>query len=241
MKRLFASVLLIFVFCFSLSLTAFAETTPVVDVAPTDAVIATEVPVYTDAPIDTGTATDPYTPTDPNGSIPVDTTPTDFSEPVSSTATSPTETTVPVSTAPVTNPPEPTEPDEDSTYSDYVSPDPVYTPADQDFEENDWQEIKLDLNSDTVDGKGSFAYIQQNNSKGNDSIAGFLIVGLVLIFLSLAGFTFVFLYRPYKKKAVVKSGARHAETKATQSKTSRTPTSRNNSRTYNPDDYNDGF
>lgn len=241
-KRLTVFLLLILVFCFSLSTTASAETTPLEGVTPTEDVFATEVPVYTDVPVDTGVATDPYTPTDPYYTNAVDTTPTDYTEPATGETTTPTETTVPMSTAPVTNPPEPTEPDEDSTFSDYVSPAPVYTPADQDFQENDWKEIKLDLAAPS-NGKGNFEFIQKNNAKGNDSIIGFLIAGLVLIFLSIAGFTFVILYRPYKKKAVAAQGARHAEAKSktTPKKSTRTRTQLENRRPYNPDDYNDGF
>lgn len=238
-KRLFTSVLLLLVLCLSFSMTAFAETIPSEnEVTPTEDVIATEI--NTGAPVDTGVPTDPYTPTEPIDTGATDTTPTDFTEPETGETTPTAETTVPMTTAPVTNPPEPTEPDEDSTYSDYVSPDPVYTPADQDFEENDWQEIQLDLGANPVDGKGDFGFIQQNNSKGNDSIVGFLILGLVLIFLSIAGFTFVILYRPYKK-AAVKQGARHTEPKRAQQKSTRSNSQRDTRRTYNPDDYNDGF
>lgn len=239
-KRLTAITLLALILCSGFTLTVFAETTPV-DAIPTDDVIATEAPDYTEAPVDTYPVTDPYTPSEPDYSVPEDTTSPLYTEPASTETTASAETTAPVSTAPATNPPEPTEPDEDSTYSDYVSPDPVYTPADQDFEENEWQSIKLDLEADPVAGKQSFANIQNNNKKGNDSIVGFLIVGLVLIFLSIAGFTFVILYRPYKKKAAVSTAARHAEPRQTQPRQSRNRTTRDERRTYNPDDYNDGF
>lgn len=241
-KRLFTSFLLLLVICLSFSATAFAETTPINgDVISTEPVVATEAPVNTDAPVDTGIATDPYSPTNPIDTGAIDTAPTDFTSPATSEATSPAETTVPVSTAPVTNPPEPTEPDEDSTYSDYVSPDPIYTPADQDFEENDWQAIELNIDAAPSNGKGSFEFIQNNNTKGNDSVVGFLIVGLVLIFLSIAGFTFVILYRPYKKKATAKAGARHSSAASNTKKSTRNRTNNDNRRTYNPDDYNDGF
>lgn len=237
-KRLIASVMLMLVVCFSFSVTAFAETTPTnEDVVITEPVIATEIPVDTGAQIDTGAVTDPYV---PETTVAPDTAPTGYTEPATPGTTAPVESTV-VETAPVTNPPEPTEPDEDSTFSDYVSPDPVYTPAEQDFEENDWQEIELNLEAAPSNGKGNFDFIQKNNTKGNDSIVGFLIVGLVLIFFSIAGFTFVILYRPFKKKASVKPGARHAEPRASQPKNTRTRTSRDDRRAYNPDDYNDGF
>lgn len=237
-KRLFTSLLLFLIICLSFSATAFAETTPInEEVNPTEPV-ATNVQATTASPVDTGVATDPNT---PSTTVAIDTTPTDLTTPASSEATSPAETTVPVSTAPVTNPPEPTEPDEDSTYSNYVSPDPIYTPADQDFEENDWQEIELNLDAAPSNGKGNFDFIQKNNTKGNDSIMGFLIVGLVLIFLSIAGFTFVILYRPYKKKANAKVAASHSESTANAKKSARKRTNTDNRRTYNPDDYNDGF
>jgi len=236
-KRLTISALLLLIFC-ALPLTAFAETFPMEDITPTEDVIATEDPFYTEVPIDTGAYTDPYYPTDPIDTGVVDTTPTDYTEPATGETTFPEETTAPV-TEVHTNPPAPTEPDENSTYSDYVSPDPVYTPADQDFQENDWQEIKLDLKADPVAGKQSFEGIQKNNSRGNDSIAGFLIAGIILIFLSIAGFTFVFLYNPYKKKkAPAKAGARYAQPQKQQRNTR---PQQPNRRTYNPDDYNDGF
>lgn len=239
-KRLFTSLILLFVLCLSFSVTAFAETVPLDDVSPTEDVFATEEPVYTEAPVPTDVETDPYTPTTPVDTGATDTTPIDYTEPATGETTAALESTTAVSTEPVTNPPEPTEPDENSTYSDYVSPDPVYTPADQDFQESDWQSIKLDLEADPVAGKNSFIDIQQNNSKGNDSIVGFLIVGLVLIFLSIAGFTFVILYRPYKKKATAKAGTRYTEPAANAKKSTRTQKS-DNRRPYNPDDYNDGF
>ncbi|MDO4419977.1 MAG: hypothetical protein Q4B92_06395 [Ruminococcus sp.] len=234
------SVLLIFA---CLSFTASAETTPADIATPTEDVFATEeATVYTDTAIDTGAVTDPYDPTGPVDTGSVDTTPSDYTEPYSSEATGTTETTAvtdPTTATVHTNPPEPTEPDEDSTFSDYVSPQPVYTPAEQDFQENDWQAIKLDLEADPVAGKQNFASIQNNNSKGNDSIVGFLIVGLVLVFLSLAGFTFVILYRPYKKKAPTKA-ARYAENTRQRRNPSERP-ERTNRRQLNPDDYNDGF
>lgn len=246
--RLFAVTLTVLLLLSCLSFTASAETTPMEEVIPTEDVFSTEeATVYTDVPVDTGAVTDPYTPTDPIDTGAVDTTPTDYTEPYtgettgSTDSTDFTDATDPTITEVHTNPPAPTEPDEDSTYSDYVSPEPVYTPADQDFEESNWQSIKLDLEADPVAGKQSFAAIQQNNSKGNDSIIGFLIVGLVLIFLSIAGFTFVILYRPYKKKAAIaRGGARYAEP-SRQSKSSSARPSRTNRRELNPDDYNDGF
>ena len=243
-KRIFTSLLVLLVLCLSLSVTAFAETTPLEGVTPTEDVFATEEPVYPTDPIDTTPQTDPYYPTEPYDTEPIDTTPSDYTEPSTGESTAPLDTTAPSSTAPHTNPPEPTEPDEDSTYSDYVSPEPIYTPADQDFEDNDWKEIKLNIDSAPSNGKGTFDFIQKNNTKGNDSIAGFLIAGIVLIFLSIAGFTFVIVYRPFKKKAPAKAGARYAEKEAPKRRSSQnrsTSKTRENRRPYNPDDYNDGF
>ncbi len=223
--------------------TAFAETLPNFDDAPTEDVFATEEPVYTEPDDFTEPVTDPYY-TDPIYTETYTTTPSDYTEPYTSESTEvpdSTEATDIPATEVHTNPPEPTEPDEDSTYSDYVSPAPVYTPADQDFKEKDWQEIQLDLSADPAPGKQSFAAIQNDKSKGNDSIAGFLIVGIVLIFLSLAGFTFVILYNPFKKKkAPAKTGgARYADRNKKPQPSNRTQ--RENRRTFNPDDYNDGF
>ena len=240
-KRILASLLVALIIC-ACSLTAFAETTPWEDVTPTEDVFVTEDPYYSEP--DTGDVTDPYY-TEPTGTGSTDTTPTDYTEPYTGETTGVADTTAPVETetAVQTNPPEPTEPDENSTYSDYVSPDPVYTPADQDFQEKDWQEIKLDLSADPAPGKQRFDSIQNDTSKGNDSIAGFLIVGIVLIFLSLAGFTFVFLYNPFKKKkapATSKAGTRYANNSKSSARNSKRDHFENR-KPYNPDDYNDGF
>ncbi len=237
-KTILVLVSTLTVLCLCFSMTAFAETTPLEDIVPTEDVFATEeVTDYIDDPVDTEAPTDPYTPSEPVDTEASDTAPTEYTEPFSTEATSVPATEIEDTSAVHTNPPAPTEPDEDSTFSDYVSPEPVYTPADQDFQKKDWQEIKLDLEADPAPGKQSFANIQNDTSKGNNSIAGFLIAGLVLIFLSIAGFTFVFLYNPLKKKkAPAKAGARYA------SSPSREPRRKeDNRRTFNPDDYNDGF
>ncbi len=166
-----------------------------------------------------------------------------YDEPITDITTEPFSPTEPIPTQAYTNPPAPTEPD--------VSPQPAYTPAEQDFQEKEWKEIQLDLAADPAPGKQSFAGIQNDKSKGNDSIVGFLIVGLVLIFLSLAGFTFVFLYRPYKNKAVPArqtavgntSASRSRYTKSEKAPNRKAPSKNHteNRRPYNPDDYNDGF
>lgn len=240
--RFFAVTLLALLIClcpFAVS----AETLPDFGETPAVDVIATDAP-YSE-PADTEPVTDPYY-TEPQTSGTYETTPTDYTEPSSGETTVPaTETTAPVETTTQvhTNPPAPTEPDEDSTFSDYVSPQPVYTPAEQDFQEKDWQEIKLDLNADPAPGKQSFADIQNDKSKGNNSIAGFLIGGIVLIFLSIAGFTFVILYNPYKKKkAPATTGTRYADSSRNSAKSNqRNRNQDQNQRHYNPDDYNDGF
>ncbi len=239
-KTLFVLLSTLTALCLCFSFTAFAETTPVEDISPTEDVFATEyvdVTDYIEEPVDTEVPTDPYTPSEPMDTEPFDTTPTEYTEPFSTEATSVPATEVEDTTAVHTNPPAPTEPDENSTYSDYVSPEPVYTPADQDFQKKDWQEIKLDLAADPAPGKQSFANIQNDTSKGNDSIAGFLIAGLVLIFLSIAGFTFAILYNPLKKKkSRATAGARYESSPAREKRRAN-----DNRRTFNPDDYNDGF
>lgn len=246
MKKLFTIASVLLVLCLSFSATAFAETTPMEDIVPTEDVFATEEPVYTEVPIETGGEDDPYVPSETVDTGEEDTYPSEYTEPYTeettgyTEATNPTATEIPT-TVVHTNPPEPTEPDEDSTYSDYVSPEPVYTPADQDFQAKDWKEIELNLEADPAPGKQSFINMQKDNSKGNDSIAGFLIVGIVLIFLSLALFTFVILYRPFKKKAKASTGARYAtQTKEAPQRAQRKP-STDNRKPFNPDDYNDGF
>lgn len=239
--RNFAVTLLALLLCLC-PLVVSAETLPNFGDAPTEDVFATEDTYYAEPTDFTDPVTDPYY-TEPTTSGSYETTPTDYTEPSTGETTTSTETTAPVATETQvhTNPPAPTEPDEDSTFSDYVSPQPVYTPADQDFQEKDWQEIKLDLSADPAPGKQSFASIQNDKTKGNNSIAGFLVGGIVLIFLSIAGFTFVILYNPYKKKkAPAKTGARYADS----SKNSAKSNQRNrmeNRQPYNPDDYNDGF
>lgn len=250
--RLITAALLTLLIC-CCSFTAFAETTPMEDIVTTEDVFATEIPDNTEIPDETENYTDPYATTVPDYTEETNTTPTGESEPSTGETVGETEA---ATTEVYTNPTEPTEPDENSTYSDYVSPAPVYTPADQDFDESDWQEIKLDLKADPVAGKQDFSGIQNNNSKGNDSIAGFLIFGLASIFISIAGFTFVFLYKPNKKKKAhagssidinelassqkkpKKGGTRYAQPNRRQNNTRTQSTNR---RTYNPDDYNDGF
>lgn len=240
-KHLFAALCLVLLLCFAFSVSVFAETEPYEDDPYyTDGEYSDDDPYYSEPEDYTDFTDDPYIPDETTGDTVYDTEPTDYIEP---------DTTQAISTAPITeatsapahtNPPAPTEPDADSTYSDYVSPDPIYTPADQDFEEKDWEEIQLNLTADPAPGKQSFAAIQNNTASGNDSAIGFLIVGIVLVFLSLAGFTFVILFRPYKKAAVKQGAATRTSTPAIRSAYP-SKAQKDNRRTYDPDDYNDGF
>lgn len=241
--RIFAATLLALIICLC-PFTVLAETLPEhEEITPTEDVFATEEPVYTEPADITEPDSEPdYT--EPAYTETYATESSDYTEPYTGEETEASDYTEPtdITTEVHTNPPAPTESDEDSTYSDYVSPAPIYTPADQDFQEKDWQEIELDLSADPAPGKQSFADIQNDKSKGNDSIMGFLIGGIVLIFVALAGFTFVFLYNPYKKKkAPAKAGgARYADSsKRNAQPSNRAP--RENRRPFNPDDYNDGF
>ncbi len=259
-KRLIALIFATLTILSATALQASAETTPLETepaVEVTEDVFATEEPYYTEA---TDIETEPYysepatqQETTAYTEDPSATGSTDYTDP---SATGSTEvTTVPSTTAVVettveaTTFPTPTEPIETETYSNYESPAPVYTPADQDFEANNWQEIKLDLNAPPSNGKGSFDFIQQNNTKGNNSITYFLIIGIILIFLSLAGFTFVILYNP-NKKAHAKSGSRNNRYASSSRSRNTSSSSRNNRKhtrsteeeySFNPDDYNDGF
>lgn len=246
MKKIMTLLSVLMILSLCVCTTAFAETTPLENIAPTEDVFATEEPVYTEVPFETEVVDDPTYPEETT-SFEEDTYPSEYTEPYTGEETASTEYTDPTGSTEITteviqtNPPEPTEPDEDSTYSDYVSPAPVYTPADQDFQAKDWKEIELNLEADPAPGKQSFINMQNDKTKGNDSIAGFLIVGIVLIFLSLALFTFVIIYRPFKKKAKACGGARYAnQTKEAPKRAQRKP-SVDNRKPFNPDDYNDGF
>ena len=255
-SRLITIGILVFLLVTSLSLTVMAETEPV-DMEVTQEVIATEEPYYTEAPIETDVYPEPtdyeetYPSDDPYQSESTDSTDTSYSEPLSSVPdTSATEVTdYTAETA------APTEPLETSTYSDYESPDPVYTPADQDFETNPFETIVLDIDAKPSNGKGNFDFIKNNNTKGNDNIGGFLILGIALIFVALAGFTFAILYKRgegKKKKAVApasnapKKGNtpernRTAKTERRRPEQSQRRSSDSTNRYFDPDDYNDGF
>lgn len=193
---------------------AQAETQPVV----TD-------PVVTD-PISSEVVTDPTVPTG-----------TQATDPTGTDATDPTVTDTTEFTEPETQ--RPTEYDEPSTYSDYVSPAPIYTPGDQDYDKQEWDNLSLDLNNTNTsdDGPGSFAGIKNDRSTADRTNPVWIILCIVFWCLSLAAVTLAVLYRP--RKAAGRVGA---------STHSRTESSASNKRTPSPryerkysDDYNDGF
>ncbi|MBQ8000649.1 MAG: hypothetical protein IJ298_05450 [Ruminococcus sp.] len=198
--------------------TAFAETQPL---TPTDPV----------TPVPTDVVTDPVTdPVIPTESIPA-TGSTDVADP-----TDPSGVTEPSSiyTEPVTEFTRPTEYDDDNqpnTYSDYVSPAPIYTPSDQDFQKNDWEEIELDIkaNDPNSAGVGDFSSIKNNTSKGDEKSPLLLILCIVFWCLALSCLTFVILYKPKTgaKKAVASASSGRPASRRTEPKVS--------------DDYNDGF
>ncbi len=196
--------------------TAFAETEPAVPtdpVAPTAPVTDPVDPVPTTVPVTvpaTG-ATDTTDSTDPSGA---------------------TEPSTAVSTEPVTEFTRPTEYDENdqpNTYSDYVSPAPIYTPSDQDFQKNEWEEIKLDIKDDKPNpgGVGDFSNIKNNNTKGDEKSPLLLILCIVFWCLALSCLTFVILYKPKTAKAVATKTTDKSSVRRTEPKVS--------------DDYNDGF
>ncbi len=208
------SVLMLVIFAFGM-VSVGAETTPAEPpVAPvvTDPV---QDPVMTD-PVASEPATSATDPTDM-------TYPTDYSDPTG---------TMSVATEPETVYTRPTEYDEDyepSTYSDYVSPPPVYTPGDQDFEKKDWEEIQLNIMGGNS-GVGDFSDIQNDNSKGDKNSPLLLVLSIVFWCLALSALTFMVLYNPDKKKAVAKA-PQSTEKKVT----------RRSSVSKHLDDYNDGF
>lgn len=152
-------------------------------------------------------------------------------------------------TEPATQAPRPTEYDEDdepSTYSDYVSPAPVYTPAEQDFEANDWEEIELNIDSDAAvsGGVGDFSAIKNNTSKGDEKSPLLLILCIVFWCLAVSCLTFVILYKPKAAKALQAAGKGKTAPQSkgkSQVQIKGAQTKRNSSDRRNPDDYNDGF
>lgn len=199
-----------------------AETTPT-DVMETQPVSG--------APVESQpVSSDPVDVTEPSGS----TDPTDNTDP--SGATDPTGETEPESTV------RPTEYSEPSTYSDYVSPAPIYTPADQDFEKNDWENIELNLDDKASNGSGSFLNIKNNTSKEDEQNPLLLILCIVFWFLALSAITFLILYRPERNKASNVKGVpvRSTEKGSRNKKDARRRAPRNYERKYS-DDYNDGY
>lgn len=203
-----------------------------------------------DTPVETQVVTNPVETQAPETQAPTN--------PVTNPATAPQETTQGVTEAPETVAPEtefvrPTEFAEDyvpNTHSNYHSNASLYTPAEQDFEENDFEKLDEDeilnmaLNSDSVDGLKDFNNIKNNNAKGDEVSPLLLILGLLLIFLSIAGFTFVFMYKDKpKKKAPAAAGkapssARGTSTRSTGTRYAQNP--RTKERRSNSD-YNDGY
>lgn len=151
--------------------------------------------------------------------------PTDVTSP-----TGPTEEPVTEVTEPVTEFTRPTEYDEDNqpnTYSNYVSPAPIYTPSDQDFEKKNWEEIKIEIKDTPNEGNvGSFENIKGNTSKGDEKSPLLLILCIVFWCLALSCLTFVILYKPKTAKAVPAKAQTRVQ-RRTDPKVS--------------DDYNDGF
>lgn len=190
-----------------------AETTPV-EVQPTDPVVTQ--PVTVPAETDPVASETMATATDATDA-------TDYTDPTGTTA---------VVTEPENEYTRPTEYDENNqpaTYSDYVSPAPIYTPAEQDFEENDWEEIELNLSGGGA-GVGDFSDIKNNTEKGDKNSPLLLILCIVFWCLALSALTFMILYKPGKKAlAAVKAEAKPQK-----------PTRRSSEHTH-LDDYNDGF
>lgn len=211
MKKLniiFTSLLMVALLLVSM-LTAFAETVP------------TELP-----PVPTEQVTSPvYEPTEaPTGFEENVTNPTDVAP------TGPTEEPFTEVTEPLTDFSRPTEYDEDNepnTYSDYVSPAPIYTPSDQDFSKKDWEEIKIEIKDTPNEGNvGSFDNIKGNTAKGDEKSPLLLILCIVFWCLALSCLTFVILYKPKTEKAVPVKAQPRAQ-RRTEPKVS--------------DDYNDGY
>ena len=156
------SLIMIVLLSFSM-LTTFAETVP------------TELP-----PEPTAQVTTPvYEPTEgPTGFEGDVTGPTDVTAPTGPTGEPFTEVTEPLTD--FTRPTEYDEDNEPNTYSDYVSPAPIYTPSDQDFSKKDWEEIKIEIKDTPEAGNiGSFVDIKQNTAKGDEKSPLLLILCIV--------------------------------------------------------------
>lgn len=206
----------------------FAET------APTDANAEITVPVVS-TPVDSEPTESESMGTDNTDS-------TDFTDSTDSTDPTGTDSIDPSETVETERPTEFSEP---ATYSDYVSPAPIYTPGDQDYEKQDWQNLSLDI-SDS-DGPGSFAGIKNDTSTKDRKNPWWLIGAGVFGFLSLASITFGILYRPanatasQSKKSVVNA---KADDVVDISSAKKSASSKNRVAGYErkySDDYNDGF
>lgn len=208
-STIIAMLIMIVLLSFSM-LTTFAETVP------------TELPYEPTVQV-----TDPvYEPTegitDFEGEV---TSPTDVTAPTGATEEPFTEVTEPLTE--FTRPTEYDEDNEPNTYSDYVSPAPIYTPSDQDFEKKQWEEIKIEIKDTPETGNvGSFVDIKQNTSKGDEKSPLLLILCIVFWCLALSCLTFVILYKPKADKAVAVKAQPRVQ-RRTDPKVS--------------DDYNDGF
>lgn len=182
------SIIMILLLSFGM-LFAQAETLPAegVETQPvaTDPVVSE--PAVTD-PVATGTTDTTEPVTDATGT-------TDTTNATDPTATA-TEATEPESTA------RPTEYNEPSTYSDYVAPENTYSPSNQDYNKNDWEDLELDLESDDSAGGGDFLSIKNNTSKEDEHNPVLLVLCIVFWCLALSAITFMILYKPRKKAAV---------------------------------------
>lgn len=214
MKKLsfILSALLVLTVLITGTATAFAETQPVTD--PVTNPVTNPVEPETTIPSETQIVTDVTNPSDV-------TDPSDYSEPVTE------------ETEPETEFVRPTEFDEDeqpNTYSDYVSPAPIYTPSDQDFEKKDWEEIKIEIKDDkgpNTGNIGSFDDIKTNTAKGDEKSPLLLILCIVFWCLALSCVTFVLIYKPKAVAVTTKNEPVKPRAKRTEPKVS--------------DDYNDGF
>ena len=204
--------------------------------------------------------------TEPVATVVAATDPTDVSDPVQSDTTEPsgtsntestdsTDGTYPTDYTEYEATQRPTEYSESFTYSDYVSPAPIYTPGEQNYDTNDWENLELSL--DVADdanqtgnkkGPGSFAGMKNDKSKGDRVNSTVWWLGIIFWCLSLAAITFAVLYRPAKpatsnnRRPAVKSKTTNTESRRnnTGSKNKRPAGARNYERKYS-DDYNDGF
>ncbi|MBQ1977611.1 MAG: hypothetical protein II225_02565 [Ruminococcus sp.] len=187
----------------------------------------------------------------------------DYTEPEE---TEPVETdpeyTEPEETEPVETEPEETEEvsiptefeEEPATHSDYESPEPLYTPGDQDYEKQEWQSLSLDVsNTNKTGGPGSFAQIKNDRSNRDKTNPVWIILCILFWCLSVAAITCAVLIKPKtpKKPAPAYAGrtgndsgrtssGRSSAGRSTQSRSSRTPSPRYEKK-YSDDDYNDGF